>query len=1245
MGFKLELIIIFVFILLMAIPIVLAVNDIIALQGNVKQSGVDISAGDIQVVIWDAQSGGNLLYNSTTDFLRSISSGKYDIMLGNASNNLTLEYGKNYFLELYVNGSNNFEKFTFDDGSTRQIFQSSVGQINVSEVNKTAGTNWVGQTLDTIIDTTYSWIAGVNTTANIQGLLNGTGIYNFNYNQTDINRTWAYNQSLSPTITQWLYNQSLSPTITQWLYNQSDGSFNTTYATYSYNQSLSPTITQWLYNQSLSPTITQWLYNQTTAGNDLFLRMANTAGTSVNVTGDLLINVSGNINFNSGWQSNGVSIIGGNIWAQTIFVYNLSSISISNLNINGSLLPASNSSGFVNNTFDIGGAGNNWWRNIYAGTDVYVGSEANTVKKWLYNQSLSPTITTWLYNQSLSPTITPWLYNMTTNSIYYYNQSLSPTITPWLYNQSLSPTITPWLYNQSLSPTITIWLYNQSDGVGNIFQLISNVNTNLTSNFSLQNLSVQSELYLAGIRVRDWLYNQSLSPTITQWLYNQSLSPTITQWLYNQSDGSFNSTYNTFAYNQTGGFAYNQTTATFNQYGLWWYNQSLSPTITPWLYNQSLSPTITQWLYNQSDGSFNTTYNTFAYNQTGGFAYNQTTATFNQYGLWWYNQSLSPTITTWLYNQTLGDTFSYNQSLSLKTGFWNATATTIFHRDLSDNIGIGTATPTQLLEISNPATSNADAFLKISNLYTASDRGSNIIFNRSTTGEARQWEVGTGLKANDEFNIYDRTAGAFRFNIDNTGNVSIDSPTFFIDANGNRVGIGTASPVNTLSIIGGDTTDGAPSLTDDTIGVLSVKTYPTTSGVQLNIGGYTANPFAIWIQSYYAVTDAVYPLSINPLGGNVGIGNTAPTQKLVVAGHGIYSGDLYVANTTLVNQWLYNQTLGDTFSYNQSLSLKTGFWNATATTIFQRDLSDNVGIGTATPTQKLVVNNNAPTTAGNSIAVNITALSANLIDAYGLNIRTVGDNDVNSAYGIYVNTLSAGNINYGIFINATGGSNRFGIYDVSQKSYFQGAVGIGTTVPSGKYALEINNNTAALNVSGNLYVNGSTVQIKVNLPVISTSGSYLCLEPDGTVTTADDIADFCNNGIASPFLYAKNNNGDTIFGVEFLANLNSFNKKGYQSVPLLDYQYDEYVIVEPKRETSYTDMIQKIVFGTYGNEKFGFVQFLVLEVNDERLREVDNNNVVLDKGENLTISFEPTPKDFIVSSAVIRVNGYYVPYS
>ena len=60
-----------------------AVNDLIALQGNVRQSGVNLGIGDLQVVIWDAYSGGNVIYNSTTNFYGAISSGKYDVVLGN----------------------------------------------------------------------------------------------------------------------------------------------------------------------------------------------------------------------------------------------------------------------------------------------------------------------------------------------------------------------------------------------------------------------------------------------------------------------------------------------------------------------------------------------------------------------------------------------------------------------------------------------------------------------------------------------------------------------------------------------------------------------------------------------------------------------------------------------------------------------------------------------------------------------------------------------------------------------------------------------------------------------------------------------------------------------------------------------------------------------------------------------------------------------------------------------------------
>jgi len=111
---------------------VLAVDDLMALQGNVQASGVDLSSGDLVVEIWDSYSGGSVVYNSTTDFNGAIYSGQYDVVLGNGSNELSLDYGRLYYMELYVEG----ESFTFN-GSERQMFQSSVGQINQTFLNLT----------------------------------------------------------------------------------------------------------------------------------------------------------------------------------------------------------------------------------------------------------------------------------------------------------------------------------------------------------------------------------------------------------------------------------------------------------------------------------------------------------------------------------------------------------------------------------------------------------------------------------------------------------------------------------------------------------------------------------------------------------------------------------------------------------------------------------------------------------------------------------------------------------------------------------------------------------------------------------------------------------------------------------------------------------------------------------------------------------------------------------------------------
>ena len=118
------------FIIVLSSYFVSAVDDLIAFQGNVQQGGVNINDGNLSVVIFNAYSGGNIIYNSTTDFNGVINSGKYDVMLGNGSNDLSLEYGKLYYIEMFVNG----EKFTFN-GSTRQVFQSSIGQINNSYIN------------------------------------------------------------------------------------------------------------------------------------------------------------------------------------------------------------------------------------------------------------------------------------------------------------------------------------------------------------------------------------------------------------------------------------------------------------------------------------------------------------------------------------------------------------------------------------------------------------------------------------------------------------------------------------------------------------------------------------------------------------------------------------------------------------------------------------------------------------------------------------------------------------------------------------------------------------------------------------------------------------------------------------------------------------------------------------------------------------------------------------------------------
>ena len=100
-----------------------------------------------------------------------------------------------------------------------------------------------------------------------------------------------------------------------------------------------------------------------------------------------------------------------------------------------------------------------------------------------------------------------------------------------------------------------------------------------------------------------------------------------------------------------------------------------------------------------------------------------------------------------------------------------------------------------------------------------------------------------------------------------------------IDGAGN-VGIGTTNPVASLDIIG---VVSAPSITAQS-GILRLS--PATAITGLNMGIYDSSPYGSWIQTTNqpASGGGAFPLTLNPMGGNVGIGTTAPKNKLDVEG-------------------------------------------------------------------------------------------------------------------------------------------------------------------------------------------------------------------------------------------------------------------------------------------------------------------------------------------------------------------------
>jgi len=166
-------------------------------------NGTTLSLGDLSVLIYDASSGGNLIYNET--FTNNITDGSWNVMLGSGSVNLPLEFGRIYYKDYLIAG----EDATFD-GQNRQAFYSPLGDVNANDlasgINLSDATGYLyGNLVGAPSGTSDQWNI---TTSNY--LFNQSGILYIN--ETKLNNTidnrissQGINASFNQTLTDTLY--------------------------------------------------------------------------------------------------------------------------------------------------------------------------------------------------------------------------------------------------------------------------------------------------------------------------------------------------------------------------------------------------------------------------------------------------------------------------------------------------------------------------------------------------------------------------------------------------------------------------------------------------------------------------------------------------------------------------------------------------------------------------------------------------------------------------------------------------------------------------------------------------------------------------------------------------------------------------------------------------------------------------------------------------------------------------------
>jgi hypothetical protein len=322
-----------------------------------------------------------------------------------------------------------------------------------------------------------------------------------------------------------------------------------------------------------------------------------------------------------------------------------------------------------------------------------------TYDLWAYNQTapaISYILSLGYLNSSYNATYNTYAYNQTTPAIDYIlslggiNSTYNATYDLWAYNQT-TPAIDFILSlnysnvsGSSYNATYDLWAYNQTTPA------INYCDANFVNFANVSNLNVNSSVWWGGYNSVPASWTDTYNSTYNSWAYNQTTPAIDFIQSLGYSNSSYNATYNSWAYNQT-------VAAIDYIMSLNYVNSTYNATYDQWAYNQTVAAIDYIQSLGYSNSTFNSTYDTWAYNQTtpavdfiqslgysnssynatyDSWAYNQTVAAIDYIAsLNYVNSTYNATYDSWAYNQTVA-AIDYIQSLGYSNSTYNSTYNT-----------------------------------------------------------------------------------------------------------------------------------------------------------------------------------------------------------------------------------------------------------------------------------------------------------------------------------------------------------------------------------------------------------------------------------------------------------------------------------------------------------------------------------------------------------------------------------------